>query len=165
MDNLLNIYARNCTVSRIDGPAAAGFLTSAHRLGYCRCRYHYGLFVRRTTGAGEHKLAEGTLVAVASFSGARRFRRSEGSIIRSYEWVRYASLPGMRVSGGMSRLLSSFIEEFHPDDVMSYADPTSEDGGRVYEKLGFVCEGTVVKPSFSCLKYRYIPKYAEDSDY
>ena len=117
------------------------------------CRYCYGLFVRRCTGAGEAGLPVGTLVAVAGFSGARRWNK-DGVVVSSYEWVRYASLAGYRVVGGMGKLLGHFVSEVHPDDVMSYSDPGSADGGGVYRKLGFESEGTVSKPGFVCEKFR-----------
>ena len=60
--------------------------------------------------------------------------------IRSYEWIRFASLPGVRISGGMGKILKAFIEEVHPDDIMSYADLEWSEGA-VYEQLGFTLEG------------------------
>ena len=83
-------------------------------------------------------LSEGTLIAVATFSNARRWVK-EGKEIRSYEWTRYASLPDLRVSGGMGKMLKAFIKEVHPDDIMSYADLEWSEG-EVYERLGFDAE-------------------------
>ena len=83
-------------------------------------------------------LSEGTLIAVATFSNARRWVK-EGKEIRSYEWTRYASLPDLRVSGGMGKMLKAFIKEVHPDDIMSYADLEWSEG-KVYERLGFEAE-------------------------
>ena len=89
----------------------------------------------------------GTLVAVASFSKARRWSKKgengEQETICSYEWLRYASLPELRVLGGMGRILARFIEDFHPDDIMSYV-PLRYFSGEVYESLGFVSEGVKV---------------------
>lgn len=153
MDNLKTIYARNCTVRRIDGPAAADFLDLHHRMGSASARYRYGLFVLRSTGAGETVLPAGTLVAVACFSGRRSLPVGERKV-RSYEWVRYASLSGFRVVGGMGKMLSAFIGEKDPDDVMSYAEPGSVDCGNVYRTLGFESEGMVSKPGFCCEKFR-----------
>lgn len=153
MDSLSNIFARNCTVRRIDRPAAAAFLSENHRLGATGCRYCYGMFVRRSTGAAEISLPEGTLVAVAVFSNARRWQKGD-RVISSYEWIRYASLKGIRVTGGMSRLLQAFIDDRHPDDVMSYADMDYPDGGDVYAKLGFVAESEMERPGFRNVKYR-----------
>ena len=64
----------------------------------------------------------------------------ENGYIRSYEWIRYASLPGIRVIGGMGKLLDAFVEYVKPDDVMSYADLEWSDG-EVYRTLGFEQEG------------------------
>ena len=86
-------------------------------------------------------------MAVASFSKARRWSKKgengEQETICSYEWLRYASLPELRVLGGMGRILARFIEDFHPDDIMSYV-PLRHFSGEVYESLGFVCEGVKV---------------------
>ena len=106
----------------------------------------------------EMTLAPGTLVAVASFSTARRWLKESG-IISSYEWIRYASLSGVRVVGGMGKVLKHFIEETHPGDIMTYSDPDSVDGGRVYKELGFISEGIVEKKDWRCEKLRFRPNY------
>lgn len=149
-ENLKNIFARNCKVQRITKPVAASFLEENHRFGDAACRYRYGMFTLRSTGRGEAALPAGTLVAVAEFSSARTM--ADGS--RSCEWIRYASLKGYRVQGGMGKVLAAFAEDVRPDDVMTYSDPESPDGGDVYEKLGFKSEGMVSKPSFTCEKFR-----------
>jgi len=150
------IFARNCRVCRIDKPTAAAFLDANHRLGDTGSRYRYGLFVERCTGSGEAEFPEGTLVAVATFSNARRWIK-EGVKISSYEWVRYASLKEIRVIGGMSKLLTAFIEDVKPDDVMSYADAEQQDGGEAYRALGFVEDGVVVGEGYRNIKFRLRP--------
>lgn len=142
------VYARNCDIRRIDRGVAREFLSRTHTYGDAVCRYCYGVYLGRYTGGG---LAEGitgempgvrpepgTLVAVAEFSNARRWKKSVD--VCSYEWVRYASLPNVRVCGGMGKVLRKFIEEVNPDDVMTYADLEWSCGG-VYQALGFVPEG------------------------
>jgi hypothetical protein len=78
-------------------------------------------------------------------------------VFDSYEWVRYASLPDIRVVGGMGRLFKAFLEDLEcnkqcrivsdvkigltgqgmrPFEVMTYSD-TEWSSGDVYEKLGF----------------------------
>lgn len=153
MDNLVNVFARNCSVRRISKPEASAFLNAYHRLGDTGCRYRYGMFVERSTGADEVRLPQGTLVAVSEFSNARKWVKDSG-VVRSYEWIRYASLDGIRITGGMGKMLRAFIEDVRPDDVMSYADVSWPDGGDVYEKLGFVEEGLVERPGFTCRKFR-----------
>lgn len=144
-------YARNCEVRRIEKAEAQEFLNRNHSYGDAACKYRYGLFLKRHTGhiAAEmenssvtmnevKELSPGTLIAVATFSNARKWIK-DGKEIRSYEWTRYASLPDLRVSGGMGKLLKAFIKEVQPDDIMSYADLEWSEG-EVYERLGFEAE-------------------------
>ena len=147
-------YARNCETRRIDKAEAKAFLAENHSYGYAACRYCYGLFLKRHTGHIAEEIRSignarddreetrssniGRLIAVATFSNARKWFK-DGKEIRSYEWTRYASLPDMRVSGGMGKLLKAFIEEVQPDDIMSYADLEWSEGN-VYKTLGFKTE-------------------------
>ena len=137
------IYARNCEVRRIEKAEAAAFLGANHSYGDAACRYRYGLFLKRHTGHiaedGEaSRYCPGTLIAVATFSNARKWIKGDKTI-RSYEWTRYASLPELRISGGMGKLLKAFIKDILPDDIMSYADLEWSEG-KVYEHLGFTFE-------------------------
>ena len=121
------IFARKCDIRRIDAVAAAGFLSRHHSYGTAKAKYKYGMFL------------DGELVAVSLFSSPRTIPRDiEGAQVplRSFEWVRYASLSGSRISGGMSRMLARFVEENSPDEVMTYADLEWSDGA-VYARMGF----------------------------
>ncbi len=129
-----SVFARNCEVRRIEKAEAQAFLAENHSYGYAACKYRYGLFVKAT----------GKLVAVATFSNARKWIK-DGKEIRSYEWTRYASLPGMRISGGMGKLMKAFINEVQPDDIMSYADLEWSEGS-VYKSLGFLRESIDKEP-------------------
>lgn len=193
------IFARNCSVKKIPRREADKFLDTNHIYGSASCRYSYGLFVRRATGAAEKKSVGAAIpvaekesvareksvadrieesiveepvrteemVAVACFSNARRWEK-QGRSVCSYEWVRYASLKDSRVVGGMGKLLSAFIEDRHPDDVMTYAISTiapgrpirsgadggdsdsaadPDDFGNAFRKLGFVEESRRTFPS------------------
>lgn len=148
LEKFSQAYARNCEVRRIEKNQARDFLQVNHSYGYAACRYCYGMFLKRQTG---HLAAEpyvpGTLVAVASFSNARKWVKGDKEI-RSYEWTRFASLPGLRISGGMGKMLKAFIDEVGPDDIMSYADLEWSEG-YVYEALGFVQEGRKEPVMFS----------------
>ena len=146
------IYARNCEVRKIDKKTAGEFLNANHSYGDATCRYRYGLYLKRHTGhtaAGEtgSHIVPGTLIAVATFSNARKWIKADKEI-RSYEWTRYASLPEVRLSGGMGKMLNEFIKDVNPDDIMTYADLEWSEG-KVYEKLGFVLEGEKAPVSFS----------------
>lgn len=135
-----HVFARNCDVVHIDKLTAASFLSDHHSYGFASAKYFYGMTLRRSTGAAEssNRLKPGTLVAVAEFSSPRKWNK-EGKVIKSYEWVRYASMSGVRVEGGMGKIMNAFIEEIHPDDIMSYADLEWSDGS-VYRTLGFEAE-------------------------
>lgn len=144
MEVFFPVYARNCEVRRIEKKEAAEFLERTHSYGDAACRYRYGLYLKRHTGHVAEKLLRedvcpGTLVAVATFSNARKWIKGD-KVIRSYEWTRYSSLPGLRVNGGMGKLLKTFIEEVSPDDIMSYADLEWSEG-KVYGQLGFGLDG------------------------
>ena len=159
------VYARNCEIRKIDKAVAAAFLETNHSYGDAACRYRYGMFLRRHTGwrsladvqdvqeDGTSRgsdirevLKPGTLIAVAEFSNARKWVKGEKTI-RSYEWTRYASLPGVRINGAMGKILKHFIKEVQPDDIMSYADLEWSEGA-VYEQLGFTLEGKKEAVSF-----------------
>ncbi|MDD7455311.1 MAG: hypothetical protein PUK70_03525 [Bacteroidales bacterium] len=143
------LFARNCEAGRIIKELAYNFLAENHRLGATKCRYFYGLFLKKES----YGLPAGTLVAVAGFSGSRIWRKGD-STVHSYEWVRYASLHGFGVNGGMGKLLNAFIDEVHPDDIMSYAD-ASWSNGDVYRKLGFTEEASKTFPDGKVsLKFR-----------
>ena len=96
-----------------------------------------------------------SIVAAASFSASRPLPRRVDSpyenvpkeyhslyelvTVNSYEWLRFAILPGVRVVGGMSKILASFINDIKsnaPFEIMSYSDNEWSNGSG-YEKLGF----------------------------
>lgn len=147
LELFLPIYARNCEVRKIDKGVAREFLERNHSYGHAACRHCYGLFFKRHTGhiaemmggtSSEDK--PGTMMAVATFSNARKWVKGDRTI-RSYEWTRYASLPEVRLSGGMGKMMKAFIKDVGPDDIMSYAD-LEWSKGDVYGQLGFELEGT-----------------------
>lgn len=160
-------YARNCEVRKIDKATAQEFLDANHSYGYASCKYRYGLFLKRQTGhlasgfpvkpgmtdqscharPDRASIVPGMLIAVATFSNARKWTKGNKEI-RSYEWTRYASLPYLRINGGMGKVLKAFIEDVRPDDIMSYADLEWSEGD-VYRSLGFENEGTKAPVLFS----------------
>ncbi len=124
-----SVFARNCEAIKTDKATANAFLDKNHSYGAAQCRYCYGLTEKRS----------GNIVGAATFSNARRWVKG-GREIRSYEWIRYASAGSTRIVGGMGKILSAFIKDIRPDDIMSYADMEWSDGS-VYRSLGFHEDG------------------------
>ena len=105
----IRIHARQTKIQRISKDVMRSFFTVNHLQGPVNARYNYGLY------AGE------VLVAAASFSSGRTMMRQDVPC-RSFELLRYASLLNHRVVGGLGKLISCFVEDVNPDDIMTYAD-------------------------------------------
>ena len=147
------LHARHCFIERIDKPTADNFLETNHLQGSVKAKFKYGLFLKPqyvdrfignvvclgdpvNTDNTPFKTTEPKLIAVATFSGGRMMKVGKRAGTRSYELIRFASLKGYVVVGGMDKLLKAFSQEHQPDDIMSYADRDWSDG-RSYDKLGF----------------------------
>ena len=74
-------------------------------------------------------------LGVSSFSNSRRLLRGDKNLL-SYEWIRFSSLKGIRVIGGMSKILNYFINDVAPEEIMTYCD-SDWSNGHSYEKLDF----------------------------
>ena len=153
-----SVFARKCRVVRLQSQKekelAHAFLEENHSLGWCGCKACYGLLGQ-----------DGSLFAVASFSSALAVKRYHGKDLfvdvgpdselqcdgipfESYQWLRYASVAGVRVAGGMGRLLKAFIKDLQASlsdghgtgsrgiEIMSYSD-NEWSCGNVYRELGF----------------------------
>lgn len=137
------IPARLTQVQRIDKPTLDKFLINNHLQSKVNAKLKYGLFlpsryfrvIQNEKVLQENAHKEAFLVAVASFSNAKKFIR-EGQEYRSYELIRFANYKGFTVVGGLNKLLKMFIDEHAPDDIMTYADADWSDGTN-YEKIGF----------------------------
>ena len=71
--------------------------------------------------------------------------RSRGEGV--WELSRYATAGLVR--GGFTRLLTTFVKEHRPTQVVSFSDNTVSDGG-VYEQAGFTRDGEIA-PDYSYL--------------
>ena len=158
--NSIRLNARHCHIQRIDMPMAERFLTKNHLQGSAKAKFKYGLFLKpqylekylgfsiydevesldgvdlRTNFKQPSEHNPISLLAVATFSGGRLMKYGERIGQRSFELIRFATLHGYSVMGGMDKLLKAFELEHNPDDIMTYADRDWSDG-RSYEILGF----------------------------
>lgn len=102
-------YARQTVVARIDKKVTSAFLADHHMQGVMPGKYRYGLFY------------QGELLSIAVFSGGRKILNT-ASDYRSFELIRFCHKSGIRVTGGISKLLKAFIADFKPGDIMTYVD-------------------------------------------
>lgn len=129
------LYARKAQASRISKPELDAFMNENHLMGTALCKYKYGLKI------------DGATVAAAAFAPFRNCRRN-GATVRSSELVRFANLNGFTVAGGLSRLIALFVNDRHPDDIMSYADRDWSDGA-AYRRIGFAEVGATPPTALS----------------
>lgn len=143
------LNARHCFIERIDKPTSDKFLNDNHLQGSVSVKFKYGLFLKPQYVEKYLANQDATkqLIAVATFSGGRLMKEGTRAGQRSYELIRFASLRGYAVMGGMDKLLKAFELEHNPDDIMSYTDRDWSDG-RSYEILGFERIDTAEPQSF-----------------
>lgn len=137
------IPGRLTSIQRIDKHTTDQFLSKNHLLGDVSSKYRYGLFlpvryfrVLNDSFIGQSfNTDQDLLVAVATFSNARIFKKDQ-SPYRSCELIRFASLKNTTIVGGIDKLLSAFVKDFQPDDLMTYIDLEWSDGNG-FKRIGF----------------------------
>lgn len=139
------IHGRATKVKKITKPELDAFLSANHLQVPTRAKYKYGLFYKDL------------LVAVCSFSSGTPMPK-RGENYKSYELIRFASLSGYTVVGGLSKLVKHFIEEVKPSDIMTYAD-RDWSVGKGYNKLGFRLDGATPPQYFWVKKGEWIRYY------
>lgn len=113
------IYARKCTIKKIDSKTASEFERENHFQGSClNQQICYGLY---------HNDA---LVSVMTF-GAPRYNKNY-----QYELLRLCTLRKHVVVGGAEKMFKAFIRECNPKSIISYCD-LAKFTGDVYIRLGF----------------------------
>lgn len=102
-------FARQTICARVDKKVAIDFLDEHHIQIPLPGKYRYGLFLN------------GELVSLAVFSGGRKMSHKRPGY-RSFELIRFCHKGDLLIVGGLSKLISKFITEFDPDDIMTYVD-------------------------------------------
>lgn len=127
INNLLGvsnrIYARNCKIKEIEPSVYRNFLDKNHIQGKINSSIKIGLFHGNE------------MVSVMGFGSLRRSLGYK-SKQDSYELLRFCNKLNTSVVGGASKLFKYFINEYKPNDIISYADRSWSNGG-LYEKLEF----------------------------
>lgn len=117
------IYARDTVVVRIDKRVSMEFQEDHHLQSALPGKYRYGLYYK------------GDLVSIAVFSGGRKMDDMPLDY-RSFELLRFCHKRPYIVVGGLSKLIKAFSKDFHPGDIMTYADlDWCQDSS--LEKIGF----------------------------
>lgn len=140
------------------------FLDAFHTYGFLNGQTNYLLTYK------------GDIVAAAQFmqthlpQNSCNPQKEQNPELKAYEWTRYASLPDVRIAGGMGKVLNQFLSDVDKHsspnaestsvkphahvmiEVMSYSD-NEWSSGDAYRKLGFRLSGSI-EP----VTYRIDPK-------
>lgn len=114
----IKIPARNCEIKQVRNKDLRDFLDSNHLQGYCSAVIAYGLY----------KNSE--LIACMTFSKPR-FNKAY-----QYELIRFCVKQGVSIQGGASKLFKTFLCDYEPTSVISYANRRFSKGF-IYKTLGF----------------------------
>lgn len=114
------VYARNCKVVYIESDVTAEFLSDNHLQGTCD-----GQVVCLGLLSDKDELLE-----VMTFGKPRYSKK--------YQWelLRLCSVSEIQIVGGASKLFKTFVNDFHPESIISYCN-RAKFTGDVYRKLGF----------------------------
>jgi hypothetical protein len=117
------IYGRKCIIKIVDKKDKSLFLKSNHIQGDSGSSINIGLYYNDE------------LVSLMSFS---KFRKNMGlkNKVGHYELIRFCNKINFNVIGGFSKLLTYFVKEYKPIEVISYANRRWSQGN-VYEKNNF----------------------------
>jgi hypothetical protein len=112
------IFARKCTIKNITKKECDDFLNINHLQGEDKSSIRYGLFYNDE------------LVAVMTFCKSRFDKKYE------YELSRYCNKKYHRIVGGAGKLLSHFVKNIKPKNLVTYANRRYSEG-KLYESLNF----------------------------
>lgn len=124
------VHGRKTKVKSVTQTEADDFFDRCHLQGSAGARYKYALTLNDE------------IVAMASFSAKRNMTRREQQGYTSVELIRFATIDGITVQGGLSKLIRHLVKTIAPNDVMTYAD-MDWSLGKGYLKLGFELAATL----------------------
>ena len=138
IESKLGIYkyrigASKCKIQKITSKQASE-VTKFHIQGPCKAGVNYGLYYK------------GTLVSVMCFSKRKMNNKS-----LEWELVRYCCMPGWQIIHGAERMLTHFIRDYQPKEIISFSS-NDISNGKLYELLGFKSNHDIT------LSYWYIDK-------
>jgi hypothetical protein len=130
----ITIHARQTLVERLQKDKADSFLNTYHLQGAVTAYYKFGL------------MHQSRLACVATFSKSRTMYDA-AVYYRSYELVRFATLDGLTITGGLGKLLHHFVALVNAHHIMTYVDRDWSDGNSLL-KLNFECKELTPPLSF-----------------
>ena len=122
------IYARKCKIIQIDNGVARSFCDDNHLQGQGQSNISYGLYYN--DGCDDD-----TLISVMTFSKPN-ISKGGKSLDNIWELNRFCNKLDINVIGAASKLLSKFIKNHDPLQIISYSDKRWNTGN-VYKKIGF----------------------------
>lgn len=127
----LRLYARSCLIKQISASEANQFLNEHHIQGKDKSSIRYGAYFKNE------------LVSVMTFGKQRRVLGNKKNSNNEYEMIRFC-VGKHHVVGIANRLFMTFVREYSPSIVVSYADRRWTTLNNVYNTLGFelVSSGT-----------------------
>lgn len=117
------IGARKCEVKEVNNNLCRRFLNENHLQGFVGSAVKIGLFYHDE------------LVSLMTFGNLRK-TMNQVSKDGTYELLRFCSKLNTTVSGGASKLLSYFLNNFKVDEIITYSK-NDISNGNLYKKLGF----------------------------
>lgn len=118
------IHGRKCQIREVPTREKSKFLDQNHLQGKVGSKVNLGLY------------HNDELVSIMTFGGLRKNLGQE-SIESHWELLRFCNKLDTTVIGGASKLLTYFVKNYQPSNIVSYADRRWSNGG-LYENLGFI---------------------------
>jgi hypothetical protein len=138
-----SIFARDTRVVEISKDLAESFLAVNHLLGFLPGSRYYACIVpphrHFRIQPTRFRKEENPLIMVAVFGQVRHMKRGDLAGKASGELIQVATDPDVRCVGGLSKLISTYANELHLDNLMTYTDLEWSDG-HAFQQIGFVSE-------------------------
>lgn len=115
--------ARECDIREVPVSEARDFLIKNHIQGVCNSKIKLGLY------------KNDRLLCLMTFGKARNAIMSNKNE-KGWELLRFCTERGVQVIGGATKLLDYFIEQNHPDKIITFASHDISNG-KLYENLKF----------------------------
>jgi len=137
------IYARKCTIKKVNSKESNIFLNQNHLQGKINSSIRYGLYYKDE------------LISLMTFNKRRvgyggKFKEGQ------YELSRFCNKLNMQVIGGASKLQKQFIRDYNPDSILSWSS-NDISNGHLYKSLGYICSGNIQESYWyiNCDNHRY----------